>query len=300
MNRSARTFCAVLAAIATGVVQLAHAQSAGAVPDLRKSRDPALQQGLERVVHDLGLDREVGARRLSLALVDVTHADAPRLAEVNGDELMYAASLPKVAILLGALVEAERGRIAINDATVGAMTNMIRYSSNDDATRVLNWVGGERLIEILQSDRYRLYDASGAGGLWVGKGYGKEAAFRRDPIRNLSHAATAFQVARLYFGLASDTLLSPGLNALMKDVLSNPGIHHKFVKGLESRPGVRIYRKSGTWRDYHADSALVEYGGSRYIIVGIADHPDGGEWLRRLAAPLHDLVVPPGGLVAHR
>jgi beta-lactamase class A len=290
MKRAARAFHIVLAAAAITLAQPAGAQSRS-VPDLRESRDAALQRGLEGVVRDLGLDREVGARRLSLALVDVTRPDAPRLAEVNGDELMYAASLPKVAILFGALVEAERGRLAIDERTVGAMTNMIRYSSNEDATRVLNWVGGERLLEILQSDRYRFYDAAGAGGLWVGKGYGKEGAFRRDPIRNLSHAATAFQVARLYLGLANQTLLSPRLNELMKDVLSNPGIHHKFVKGLESRPGVQIYRKSGTWRDYHADSALVEYGDNRYILVGIAEHPEGGEWLRKLAAPLHDLVV---------
>ena len=78
---------------------------------------------------------------------------------------------------------------------------------------------------------------------------------------------------------------------MMKEVLSNPGIHHKFVKGLEGRPGVRIYRKSGTWKDFHADSALVEYGNYRYIIVGLAEHPHGGDWLVRLAAPLHDLVV---------
>jgi beta-lactamase class A len=298
MKRAARAFHIVLAAAAITLAQPAGAQSRS-VPDLRESRDAALQRGLEGVVRDLGLDREVGARRLSLALVDVTRPDAPRLAEVNGDELMYAASLPKVAILFGALVEAERGRLAIDERTVGAMTNMIRYSSNEDATRVLNWVGGERLLEILQSDRYRFYDAAGAGGLWVGKGYGKEGAFRRDPIRNLSHAATAFQVARLYLGLANQTLLSPRLNELMKDVLSNPGIHHKFVKGLESRPGVQIYRKSGTWRDYHADSALVEYGDSRYILVGIAEHPEGGEWLRKLAAPLHDLVVR-GDAVARR
>jgi beta-lactamase class A len=283
-----------------GAAGLAQAEERRGIVDLRAARDTGLQRGLEQAVRDLGLEREVAARHLSLALVDVTDGAAPRFAAVNPDEQMYAASLPKVAILLGALVEAERGRIAINDATVGAMTNMIRYSSNEDASRVLGWVGGERMLEILQSDRYRLYEADGRGGLWVGKGYGKEAAFRRDPIANLSHGATAFQVARLYYMLATETLLSPRLNALMKDVLSNPGIHHKFVKGLETRPGARIYRKSGTWRDYHADSALVEYGGSRYIIVGIAEHPDGGDWLRRLAAPLHDLVVPRGGLVAHR
>jgi beta-lactamase class A len=291
---------AALALALHGAAGLALAEERQRVVDLRAARDGGLQRGLEQAVRDLGLEREVGARRLSLALVDVTDSAAPRFAALNGDEQMYAASLPKVAILFGALVEADQGRLAIDQRTVGAMTNMIRYSSNEDATRVLNWVGGERLLEILQSDRYRLYEADGKGGLWVGKGYGKEAAFRRDPIGNLSHGATAFQVARLYYMLATETLLSPRLNALMKDVLSNPGIHHKFVKGLESRPGVQIYRKSGTWKDHHADSALVEYGGHRYVIVGIAEHPEGGEWLRRLAAPLHDLVVPRGGLVAHR
>jgi beta-lactamase class A len=298
LHRIAVQFALALAL--NGAASLALAEEPQRLVDLRAARDTSLQRGLEQAVRDLGLDREVGARRLSLALVDVTDGASPRFAALNGDEQMYAASLPKVAILLGALVEAERGRIAINDATVGAMTKMIRYSSNEDASRVLGWVGGERMLEILQSDRYRLYEADGKGGLWVGKGYGKEAAFRRDPIGNLSHGATAFQVARLYYMLATETLLSPRLNTVMKDVLSNPGIHHKFVKGLESRPGVRIFRKSGTWRDYHADSALVEYGGSRYIIVGIAEHPDGGEWLRRLAAPLHDLVVPRSGLVAGR
>jgi hypothetical protein len=29
------------------------------------------------------------------------------------------------------------------------------------------------------------------------------------------------------------------------------------------------------------------------VIVGLAHHPEGGDWLVRLAAPLHDLIVPP-------
>jgi len=263
------------------------------VAELRKAHDPALQRGLERVVRELDLEKEVEAGRLALALVDVTRAGAPRLAMLNGDELMYAASLPKIAILFGALVEAERGRLPLNERTVGAMTRMIRYSSNVEASNVLNWVGGERLLEILQSDRYKFYDAQGKGGLWVGKGYDREPPFHRDPLRNLVHAATAFQVARLYYLLADGRLLSPSLNALMLDVLSNPGIHHKFVKALDGVPGARIFRKSGTWRTYHSDSALVEYAGHRYVMVGIADHPRGGEWLVRLGARMHGLIVTP-------
>jgi beta-lactamase class A len=284
------------------VVLLALAGTARADPaaarDLSATLDAGLQRGLERVVRDLGLADEVGAGRLALALVDATDANAPRLAMLNGNEMVYAASLPKVAILLGAFAEAEAGRLPLDEKRLEAMTNMIRYSSNDDASRVLGWVGEDRLLEILQSDRYRFYDAAGAGGLWVGKAYGKDGAYRRDPVRHLSHGATAFQVARLYYLLASDALLSPRLNAMMKAALSNPGIRHKFVKGLESRPGVRIYRKSGTWKDFHADSALVEYGDHRYIIVGLAEHPHGGDWLVRLAAPLHDLVASPAQLAA--
>jgi beta-lactamase class A len=289
-------------ALCAALLALAGPASAdpAAARDLHAALDPGLQRRLERVVHDLELADDVGARRLALALVDVTDARAPRLAMLNGNEMMYAASLPKVAILLGAFAEAESGRLPLDEKRLEAMTNMIRHSSNEDASRVLSWIGGERLLEILQSDRYGFYDAAGAGGLWVGKSYGKEAAYRRDPIRNLSHGATAFQVARLYYRLASGALFSPRLNELMKETLSNPGIHHKFVKGLESRPGVRIYRKSGTWKDFHADSALVEYGGHRYVIVGIAEHPQGGEWLARLAAPLHDLVVSPARLAAGR
>ena len=76
----------------------------------------------------------------------------------------------------------------------------------------------------------------------------------------------------------------------MKQTLSQPGIRHKFVKGLESRPGVEMYRKSGTWQDFHADSALVEHGAYKYVIVGLA-HPHGGDG--GATARLHDLVDPP-------
>ncbi len=281
----------LLAALLLG--PMASRAERGGLPDLRDARDPALQAGLQRVVADLGLADDVREGHLALALVDASKPDEPRLAMLNGDEMMYAASLPKIAILLGAFAEAESGRIPLDDKLLDEMTKMIRFSSNEDATRVLKRVGGDRLLQILQSPRFRFYEADGKGGLWVGKAYGSEPAYQRDPIRHLSHGATAFQVARLYYLLANDALLSPRLNEMMKETLSNPGIRHKFVLGLSSRPGVKIYRKSGTWKDFHADSALVEYGEHRYVLVGIARSPSGGDWLARLAAPLHDLVVAP-------
>ncbi len=272
-------------------VCLSLAAPAAAQPaDLRQAADPALQHGLEAAVRDLGLAAPLARHRLAVALVDVTDPQAPRLAMLNGDEMMYAASMPKVGILFGALAEAESGRFVLDDQRLQAMHRMIRQSSNDDATRVLKWVGEARLLDWLQSDRFRFYDAHGAGGLWVGKGYGPEPAYRRDPLRNLSHGATVYQVARLYTQLAAGTLFSPRFNALMLEILGKPGIHHKFVQALQDVPGVRIFRKSGTWRDHHADSALVEANGRRLVMVAIAQDPDGGDWLVRLGARMFALV----------
>lgn len=261
--------------------------------DLRSCGDAALQKRLEEVVAGLGLGREVEARRLALALVDLSVPGPPHLAMLNGDTMIYAASLPKIAILLGAFVEAERGRLPLDERHLQAITGMVRYSSNSDASQVLDWVGERRLIEILLSPRYAFYDPNGKGGLWVGKSYGPSPAFLRDPVAQLSHGATAYQVARFYCLLDGGALVGPELTQQMKEVLSQPGIRNKFVKGLESRPGATLYRKSGTWKEFHSDSALVESGSHKFVMVGIARDRRGQDWLERLAAPLHDAVVAP-------
>jgi beta-lactamase class A len=298
LHRSRRLarFCVALALTATTCAAVANP----APRDLDDRTDAALQRGLEGVVRDLGLAGEVASGRLSLALVDLSRRDAPRLAMLNGHEMVYAASLPKIAILLGAFVEAERGRLPLDEARLAEITKMIRFSSNEAATRVLGWVGPDRLLAILQSPGIALYDPKRNGGLWVGKSYGRDDAFQRDPLHHLSHGASAFQVARFYWLLDCGRLVAPPFASMMKETLSRPGIRHKFVKGLESRPGVELYRKSGTWQDFHADSALVEAGTAKFVMVGLARHKDGGEWLARLAAPLHDLVVAPHQVAAAR
>ncbi len=259
---------------------------------LRESYDPELQENLQNTLYSMGLREALASEKLCVALVDITDIDAPRVAEINGDTMLYAASLPKIAILLGAAVEAERGHLKLDSHLREAMTRMIRVSSNSDATYVLNRVGKRRVNDILQSDRFRLYDPLVNGGLWVGKEYAQGSAFERDPLHHLSHGATAMQTARFYYMLERGELVSPKLTRLMKSMLGDPGIHHKFVRGLADRPGVKIYRKSGSWQQWHADSALVEAQGHKYIIVGLAEDPRGGEWLAAIAPRLHDLVVP--------
>ena len=110
-------------------------------------------------------------------------------------------------------------------------------------------------------------------------------------MNNLSHGATALQTARFYYLLETGQLVSPRLTAEMKAMLGRPGIKHKFVRGLADFPQATIYRKSGSWRQWHADSALIEQGRHKYIAVALARDPEGGRWLAELIGKLHRLVV---------
>lgn len=258
---------------------------------LNESKDVRLQQMLEALVERQNLNHAVKAKELALVLVIVTDPENPRLAELNGRNMVYAASLPKIAILLGAAVAIDEGRLELNADLQKDLDDMIRHSCNACATRVLALVGREELLEVLQSPEYNFYDPNGTGGLWVGKDYGPGSAYKRDPLSGLSHGATAFQAARFYYKLQTGSLVSPQQNAMMLDVLSRPAIAHKFVKGLKAYPDIEIYRKSGTWKTYHADSALIRGNGFAYIIVALANNPNGAAWIEQLAAPLHELAV---------
>ncbi len=263
-------------------------------PHLADAYDARLQQGLEAQIADSRLGDVVAGKRLAVALVDVTNPHKPRVAGVNEHEMMYAASLPKIAILLAAFQKAEDTGEPLNQSSKELLTRMIRDSSNSAATEMSDWVGMEYIANVLTSDRYKFYDDQDDGGIWVGKAYARRGAWRRDPLGNLSHAASAFEVSRFYYLLVTGRLVSPGASADMKQMLSRPAIDHKFVSGLaKARPGSRIYRKSGTWRTYHSDSALVERDGRAYIAVALCNDARCGSWLKSLIVRLDDLIFEP-------
>jgi beta-lactamase class A len=265
-------------------------------PDLAETLDVSNQLALERCLKDLELLPAVASKHLAVSLVDITDTARPVLAQVNGDEEFYAASLPKIAILLGAFAKAADGRLTIDDAMVDELKLMIRRSSNTAASNMLARVGIEYLASVLSSDRYRLYDPKRNGGLWVGRAYASNGMGRKpDPLHGLSHAATAFQVSRFYYLLETGQLVSKEASAQMKAILADTAIHHKFVAGLQAvHPDATLYRKSGTWRNFHADSAIIEREGRRYIAVALSDDPRGGEWFKSLIVGLDDIVFAKG------
>lgn len=258
---------------------------------LRTAHDPELQQQLDVRLQQLQLDSAVRRQQLAVALVDITDLTHPRLAMANGDVMLYAASLPKIAILLGAFQRRHEGRLRWDGRLREQVTAMIRVSSNSAASQVHAVVGQKYLLRLLQSGRYKLYDKHYNGGLWVGRAYGGGGAAERDPLHNLSHGATTYQVARFYYLLATGRLVSPSESREMMRVMSEPGIRHKFVAGLlEAHPESRLYRKSGSWRSFHADSAIVERAGRRYIAVALADDARGEQWLRQLIVALDRII----------
>ncbi len=269
------------------------AQTWDPVCNLQSGSDTPLQAALEARLSELDLDGPLDRGELAVTLLLLNDNTRPRLAQVNGNRMMYAASLPKIAILLGAAVALESGRLKLSRTLESDIHDMIRYSCNDCSNRVLAAVGPDTFPPLLQSERFAFYDASEGGGLWIGKEYGKKPAFARDPLHHLSHGATTFQVARFYCGVNRGTLVKPRQMSLMRDALVAPGVSHKFVKGLEDITGLDIYRKSGTWKSFHADSALVEVGDRAYVMVALARNGKGEQWMRKLAEPLHQLAVNP-------
>jgi len=254
--------------------------------------DPDLEEELVRSIMDIGLEQPLRERKLAVALVDITDIAHPRAAALNGDTMLYAASLPKIAVMLGIFEKAAAGRLVIDAETQLQLQRMIRRSSNPDATALMHKAGHDFIARTLISPKYRLYDPFRNGGLWAGKDYASAGAWRRDPIDNLSHGATPMQIARFFYLLETGQLVNPEASAQMKVILGHSAIHHKFVRGLElTEPTATVYRKSGTWGISHADGALVERrDGAVYIAAGIAEDPRGGEWLSQIIIQMNRLI----------
>lgn len=257
--------------------------------------DTELQSALEaRLNQNSEWSRLIRNRKMAIGLVDMSNG-SPRFARVNGNHMMYAASLPKIAILLGVYASFEDGSLKENAAIRRDLDDMIRVSSNPAATRLMDLVGMRKIQAVLRDPRFGFYDEDRGGGLWVGKRYAASGTRIGDPLHNISHGATATQVCRFFYLLANGRLINEKRSQQMLANLENPGLHHKFVAPAERRaPRATLYRKSGTWQNWHSDAIMVH--GTRwrnYILVGLIESPNGERILREVLPAVEDLIVPP-------
>ncbi len=256
--------------------------------------DPELQRSLEeRIAQNPEWARLVGRKQMAIGVVDLS-GDVPRFARINGNQMMYAASLPKIAILLAAYVSFEDGSLEETVEVHEDLANMIRVSSNSAATRLIDRIGMKKIQSVLKDPQFGFYDEKRGGGLWVGKRYASSGPRVGDPMHNISHGATATQVCRFFYLLASGRLINAERSAMMLEDLVDPRLHHKFVSQVEERaPKARIFRKSGTWKQWHSDAVLVQGTIWRdYILVGLVESPNGESILRQVLPAVEELIVP--------
>ena len=73
--------------------------------------------------------------------------------------------------------------------------------------------------------------------------------------------------------------------------MENPELHHKFVNTLDRvAPKARLFRKSGSWKNYHSDSVLVWGPDRKYILVALIDNDLGEQIIRDLVIPLEKVM----------
>jgi beta-lactamase class A len=257
---------------------------------LRNLIDPTLQKKLEAEINKKPKWKKLIAnKKMAIGIVDLSDVNNIRFARLNGNHMMYAASLPKIAVLLAATDAIENGELIETAEVKADMKLMISKSNNAATTRMIDRVGYEKIEAVLTSERYDLYDEEFGGGLWVGKRYGGGGDTNRDPIKNLSHAASVTQVCRFYYLLAQGKLVTEERSKQMLDIMEDPALHHKFVNTLDKiAPNARLFRKSGSWKTFHSDSVLVwgEDPNRRYILVALIDDANGEQIIRNLVIPV--------------
>ena len=230
-------------------------------------------------------------KKLTVGIVDLSVMDSIRYAGLNDNHMMYAASLPKIAILLAAMDAMENEELKETPEVITDLGLMIRKSNNKASTRMIDRLGYEKIESTLRAPKYKLYDEEVGGGLWVGKRYAAGGKRKPDPLKGLSHAATTRQVCSFYYQLAMGNLVSTERSKQMLKIMVDPGLHHKFVNTLDQiAPKAKLYRKSGSWKNYHSDSVLVWGPERRYIMVVLLDDAYGENIIRALVRPLERVM----------
>ena len=256
--------------------------------------DKNLQNDIEKeLLKNPKLKSLINQKKMAVGIVDLRNTNKPKFARINGNHMMYAASLPKIAVLLAAMDAIEKGELKETESVKTDMRLMISKSNNAASTRMIDRVGYEKIEAVMTDPKYGFYDEENGGGLWVGKRYGGGGDTNREPLKNLSHAATVTQVSRYYYLLANGQLVNRERSKQMLEIMENPDLHHKFISVLDKiAPNASVYRKSGSWKTYHSDSALVwgKDPNRRYILVALIDDPAGEQIIRDLVRPIEKVL----------
>jgi beta-lactamase class A len=264
----------------------------GKVKPISDIKDANLQKVLEEQINsNKTWKRLIKNKKMAIGIVDLSDSTQFKYAGMNDNFMMYAASLPKIAILLASMDAIDKNELKNSTEVKNDLHLMISKSNNKAATKMIDKLGFEKIEQVLRDPKNKLYDESTGGGLWVGKRYAAQGRRYPEPMKGLSHAATTRQVCNFYYQMALGNLISTERSKQMLQIMKKPELHHKLVNTLDKiAPKADVYRKSGSWRDFHSDSALVWGPKRKYIIVALVDYDYGEQTIRDLVRPLEKVL----------
>jgi beta-lactamase class A len=248
--------------------------------------DRVLQGKVEAIDANLRAKYGMTTEQSAVGVMDLRTG---RLAMIHPDRGEYAASIPKIAILLAYFELHPESREKLDPQVRRELGLMIKASSNEMAAKYSRAMGLQAIQRVLNS--YGFYDRTHSG-IWMGKHYGASRERIGDPINDHSHAATVRQLVRFYLLLEQGKLVSPQASKLMQDIFASPDIPHdeiKFVTGLAGRE-VELLRKWGSWKDWLHDSGIIAGSGRHYILVALTHHAKGDDYLVDLARTIDDVM----------
>ena len=251
--------------------------------------DPGLQAQLEALDAELRQRLGMAPEHTAAGVLDLRTG---RLALVRPDRVEYAASLPKIGILLAYFVRHPEAATRLDPVVRHELGLIAKASSNELAAKYSRELGLPFIQQCLNERGF--YDPARGGGLWVGKHYGRSDERYPDPVGGHSHAATVRQVLRYFLLLEQGRLVSPAASRTLREIFASPEIphdRHKFVLGLADRP-VELRRKWGEWENWQHDAAVVTGHGRHYVLVALTQHPRGDDYLIALAAAVDDWMAP--------
>src|SRR5436190_5933865 len=255
--------------------------------DYETQNDAKLQARVEAIDSGLRANYGMTTEQSAMGLMDLRDG---RVAMIHPDRGDYAASIPKIGILLAYFELHPEAATGLDTQTRHELGMMIKASNNEMAAKYSQTLGLKQIQRVL--DAYQFYDPK-HGGIWMGKHYGQNEERIGDPLNNHSHAATVRQLIRFYLMLEQGKLVSPAASKTMREVFASPDIPHdkiKFVKGLAGRD-VQLIRKWGSWQDWLHDTAIISGPRRHYILVALTNHEKGDEYLVELARAIDDVMT---------
>lgn len=282
------------------------------IPDLPDFRplpdpDPALNELLHEAVVRAQLHHKVPAgdspdnqeEWSSIALVDISDPENPRVASWNGEHLVYPASTYKMYVMGDAIRRVVEGEFSLDDVHAIKPHN-VRSGSRPEANQEMtlseiirltmqysdNTTANELIDIVDRQNASALMHALGCEGSEITRKY-LSRDLEDEGYANIAGTVTSGLHLATFLWAAETGAIGGGKGrGLIKGYLAMND-RGRFHAGLPD--SATIHSKTGWWNIYTSEAAIIEDGPKRYILCALTVFParEADERLAELARLVH-------------